>query len=156
MALTKAKRTLMELILFIGIQASGKSTFYKRRFFDTHVRINLDMLKTRNREKILYEACLESKTKIVVDNTNPVPEDRKHYITKAKLWRYRIIGYYFSTDIDLAMGRNKERKIPIPAVAIVSTYKKLEKPSYDEGFDELYVVKTENNDFIIERWEDGI
>ena len=41
----------MELILLIGIQASGKSTFFKRRYCDTHVRINLDMLKTRHREE---------------------------------------------------------------------------------------------------------
>jgi len=42
----------MELIIFIGIQATGKSEFYKRRFYNTHIRINLDMLKTRNKEKI--------------------------------------------------------------------------------------------------------
>ena len=36
----------MEAVLFVGLQASGKSTFYRERFFRTHVRINLDMLKT--------------------------------------------------------------------------------------------------------------
>jgi len=35
----------MEAIIFIGIQATGKSTFFQQRFFATHVRINLDMLK---------------------------------------------------------------------------------------------------------------
>jgi len=39
----------MEAIIFIGIQATGKSTFYKDNFFKTHIRINLDMLKTRKR-----------------------------------------------------------------------------------------------------------
>lgn len=34
----------MEGILFIGIQASGKSTFYKERFFNSHLRISLDLL----------------------------------------------------------------------------------------------------------------
>ena len=43
----------MEAVILIGIQGSGKSTFYRERFFDTHVRINLDMLKTRQREKLL-------------------------------------------------------------------------------------------------------
>ena len=33
----------MEAVIFIGIQASGKSTFFKERFFNTHVRINLEM-----------------------------------------------------------------------------------------------------------------
>ncbi|MEN3294973.1 MAG: hypothetical protein V7642_4226, partial [Burkholderiales bacterium] len=43
---------MMEMLLFIGIQASGKSTFYKERFFDTHVRISMDLLRTRNRESV--------------------------------------------------------------------------------------------------------
>ena len=50
----------MEAILFIGIQASGKSTFFAERFFKTHVRINLDMLRTRHREELLVKACLEA------------------------------------------------------------------------------------------------
>ncbi len=33
--------TGMEAVIFIGIQAIGKSSFYKRRFFRMHVRINL-------------------------------------------------------------------------------------------------------------------
>ena len=49
----------MELVVFIGIQATGKSSFYLDRFFRTHVRVNLDMLKTRNREQILVRACIE-------------------------------------------------------------------------------------------------
>jgi predicted kinase len=51
----------MEAILFIGIPASGKSTFYKERFFTTHIRVNLDMLKTRKREALILQACLVAK-----------------------------------------------------------------------------------------------
>lgn len=40
----------MEAVILCGIQASGKSAFYSERFFHTHVRINLDMLRTRRRE----------------------------------------------------------------------------------------------------------
>jgi predicted kinase len=40
----------MQAIIFMGIQACGKSTFYHHKFALTHVRINLDMLKTRHRE----------------------------------------------------------------------------------------------------------
>ncbi len=36
----------VQAILFSGIQATGKSSFYRERFFHTHVRINLDMLRT--------------------------------------------------------------------------------------------------------------
>ena len=41
----------VEAVIFVGLQGSGKSTFYRERFFDTHVRLSLDMLKTRHRER---------------------------------------------------------------------------------------------------------
>lgn len=58
----------MELVLFIGIQATGKSSFYRERFFKTHVRVNLDMLKTRHREGLLVKACIDGKIPFFVDN----------------------------------------------------------------------------------------
>ena len=50
----------MQLIIFTGVQASGKSTFYHQHFYHSHLRINLDMLKTRHRENIIFEAALAS------------------------------------------------------------------------------------------------
>lgn len=51
----------MEAVILIGVQGAGKSTFFKQRFVDTHIRINGDMLKTKYREKLLVEACLKAK-----------------------------------------------------------------------------------------------
>jgi len=73
----------VQLVLFIGVQASGKSTFYQQRFADTHVRINLDMLKTRHRERLLFEVCFAAQQPVVIDNTNPMPVDRARYIRPA-------------------------------------------------------------------------
>ena len=58
----------MKGVIFIGLQASGKSTFFLQRFFTTHIRLNMDMLKTRNRETILLKACIEAKQPVVIDN----------------------------------------------------------------------------------------
>lgn len=46
-------------IIFIDIQASGKSTFYHERF-EEYVHINWDTLHTRNKENILLQECVES------------------------------------------------------------------------------------------------
>ena len=70
----------MEAVIFIGGQGSGKSTFYRETFLDTHVRINLDMLRTRHREKLILEACIAAQQSFVVDNTNPTLADRARYI----------------------------------------------------------------------------
>ncbi len=48
----------MLLAVFIGLQASGKSAFYQERFQHTHLRLSLDLLRTRHRERLLFEAGL--------------------------------------------------------------------------------------------------
>jgi len=148
----------MELIIFIGIQATGKSEFYKCWLYNTHIRINLDMLKIRNKEKILVEACFEAKQPFVVDNTNPTLADRKKYIDIAKSKGFKIVEYYFKSGISEAIELNEKRtgKAKVPAAAIRSTYTKLELPVYDEGFDELYYVQIKDNDFTVEEYQNEV
>ena len=138
----------MQLIIFTGVQASGKSTFYKQYFYDTHLRINLDMLKTRHRENILFEASLRSKTKMVIDNTNMTIHDRERYIQRAKDADFEVVSFYFETDLHSTLQRNAQRegKAKIPEVGVKATFHKLEKPTSVEGFDTLFKVKLIEND----------
>jgi predicted kinase len=99
----------MEAVILIGIQASGKSTFFQQRFADTHVRINLDMLKTRRKEETLVDACIAMRQHFVVDNTSPISWDRARYIPKARAAGFRVIGYYFDSKVEDALRRNSER-----------------------------------------------
>lgn len=143
----------MQLIIFTGVQASGKSSFYLLNLHQSHLRINLDMLKTRHRENIIFEACLASKTKMVIDNTNPTRDDRARYIQRAKDAGFEVISYYFETDLSSTLERNSYRKgkANIPEVGIRATYKKLEIPILDEGFDAIFKVKiVENGEFSVE------
>ncbi|MDQ6694381.1 MAG: hypothetical protein M3014_08160 [Chloroflexota bacterium] len=145
----------MEAVIFTGIQASGKSSFYLARFFHTHVRINMDMLRTRHRERLLLRACLEMKQAFVVDNTNPSVESRRLYIEPAKSAGFYITGYYFASGVAEAITRNNLRtgKQRIPPQAIGGTYKRLELPSYTEGYDALYrVMLGEPGQFLVEEW----
>jgi predicted kinase len=145
----------MELILFIGLQATGKSSFYRHTLFRTHVRINLDMLRTRHREKLLLDACIAGKTKFVVDNTNLTRDDRTRYIGSAKAARFRIIGYFFESRIAEALRRNAARPDAerVPDMAIRASSKKLQIPSKSEGFDELFFVQlSEENQFKVQEF----
>ncbi len=148
----------MEAIIFTGIQASGKSTFLKERFFNTHVRINLDMLKTRNRESILLDACLKSLQPFVIDNTNLTKEDRTRYLAPAKAAGFKIIGYYFRSSVDECDERNAQRqgKAKIPERGIRGASARLEIPSMDEGFDALFYVWIDGERFIVEEWQDEV
>jgi predicted kinase len=133
----------MEAVIFIGIQGSGKSSFFRERFFDTHVRINLDMLRTRRREELLVAACLEAGQPFVIDNTNTLPSDRARYVERARAAGFRTVAYFFESSLREAMQRNNLRtgKQKVPAPAVVAAYKRLVPPSADEGFDEIYTVK---------------
>lgn len=148
----------MEAILFIGIQAVGKSTFYKERFFTTHVRINLDMLKTRQRELLILQACIAARQPFVVDNTNTQRGDRLRYIEAAKPAGFRMVGYYFQSSLKDALQRNSQRtgKAYIPAKGVLRMYQRLEMPSYSEGFDQLYyvVIDPATSQFVVREWVD--
>jgi predicted kinase len=149
----------MEAVILIGIQGSGKSTFCRNRFYDTHVRISLDMLKTRHREALLLRACLEGKQKFVVDKTNITAADRRRYIVPAQDAGFSVIGYYFSSSLAEALARNRQRtgKSRIPDAGIAAMYKRLELPSIAEGFDRLYYVRiTETGEFIVKDWKDEL
>ncbi len=143
---------MAEMVILVGIQGAGKTTFYRERFFDTHVRISLDLVKTRERERHLIAACLAVGQPFVIDNTNTLASDRAPYLAAAKQAGFRSIGYFFKTELRAAIARNNKRqpgKIPVPA--IIRSRKRMEPPTAAEGFDVLYTVTLdEENRFTVE------
>lgn len=139
----------MELLIFIGLQGSGKSTYYRRHFAATHVHVSKDLMKSaRNRdvqqEKMIDEALGGGKP-VVVDNTNPTPIIRAPLIALGRKRGARVIAYFFEVPVKLAVARNRQRegKARVPDVAIFVTAKKLAPPKFEEGFDEIHVVAPE-------------
>jgi hypothetical protein len=142
-----------EAVIFTGVQAAGKSTFYRERFFDTHVRINMDMLRTRRRESLLLDACLAARQPFVVDNTNVLAAERARYIVPARAAGFAVAGYFFRATPGEAIARNRGRgdKPPIPIPGLLGTYKRLEEPRWAEGFDALFTVTlTAANVYVVE------
>lgn len=143
----------MEAVILVGIQASGKSTFYRQRFFDTHVRISRDVVRTRNRERLLMDVCLQTRQPFVIDNTSVTAEERARYTEPARAAGFRVVGYFFRTETRAAIARNRLRqgKAVVPIPGILGTYRKLEEPRLEEGFDELYAVTlTPASEFVVE------
>jgi len=142
--------------IMIGIQGSGKSEFCCR-FLPEMCRINLDTLKTRNNEKHGLEDCIAQDIDFAVDNTNPTREDRARYIPVSKENGYHIVGYFMQSRLQECIARNnlREGKERIPAKAIAMTSNKLEMPSFDEGFDELYFVSNDGAEMKISEWRES-
>jgi predicted kinase len=149
----------VEAVIFIGLRGAGKSTYYRERFFATHLRINLDMLRTRNRERLFLQACIETGQRFVVDNTNLTRAERQVYIEAAKQAGFRVIGYYFQSKVKDCQRRNEQRPLnqQVPLRGILGAAGRLQIPSRDEGFDELHYVRIgEGNAFIVEEWKDEV
>jgi predicted kinase len=150
----------MEAVLFIGIPASGKSTFYKERFFASHVRINLDMLKTRKREALMLQACLAAKQPFVIDNTNVLKSERAPYIERARVAGFQVVGCYFQARLQEALERNRQRsgKANIPEKGLIARYNQLQIPRMDEGFNQLFYVQIDPQagEFLVKEWSDEV
>lgn len=144
------------MIIMIGIQGSGKSTFYHKYLSDSYVRVNLDTLKTRHQENLLISECIRNGKSFAVDNTNPTRADRQRYIPLAQYAGYKIVGYFMESKLQPCIERNNQRTgtARISATAIAATSNKLQIPTYDEGFDELYFVKNDGQTMTIEKWRE--
>ena len=146
----------MEAILFIGIQATGKSEFYRQFFFDSHLRLSMAQLKNRHRQKILLAACLEAKQDFVSDNVNCSVWERTPLIQRAREADFKVVGYYFRSDFSEAWKRNQARsgRAQTPEVLMRAALGRLERPKLSEGFDKLYYVTIkEDGGFEVTDWE---
>ena len=143
-------------IVFIGLPASGKSTFFKAQFVDTHVRINGDMLRTAARERLLVQACLEGGTNFVIDKTNVSQAERAVYIQSALEAGFVVHGYFFESRKDACLERNANRALHerVPEAAILGMRSRLELPTRAEGFDELYFVKISEGKCLMEVYQE--
>jgi len=130
----------MEALVFCGVQGSGKTTLYRDRFLATHVRIALDLLRSRAREEAFLRTCLDTGQPFVVDNTNPTPADRRRYVEPARAAGFKTVAYLVEVDPAQAFARNAERAgaARIPPANVAATARRLQRPTREEGFDELW------------------
>ncbi|WP_422931108.1 AAA family ATPase [Singulisphaera sp. PoT] len=149
----------MEVVLFVGLQGSGKSTFFRRTFASTHVLVSKDLLRNnrrpQRRQMQLLEEALDQGLSVVVDNTNPTVEVRAPIIELARNHGAAVVGYYFAAPIADCLARNGDRsgKARVPEAALYITQKRLQVPTMNEGFDRLVRVNLSPDlAFSVEPW----
>ena len=103
----------MELVAFVGLQASGKSTFFRERFAESRQHVSKDLFpnnryKNRRQEHLLH-AALSAGRSVVVDNTNPTPEDRRPLVRLGHEYGAKVLGYFFDASMSECLRRNEMR-----------------------------------------------
>lgn len=153
---------MAELVIFIGLQGAGKSSFYRARFAGTHDHVSKDRLRNnRNpsrRQQQLIEESSGAGRSVVVDNTNATKEDRASLISLGRSFGARLVGYFFESRLADCLERNRQRagKERVPDAGVFATRNRLVLPSLAEGFDQLYFVRLlGDGKFEVLDWQDG-
>jgi predicted kinase len=139
---------MLEVVVLIGFQGAGKSTFRAQRFAETHALVSKDLLKNNRRperrQRVLIAEALAAGRSVVVDNTNPSVEDRAGIIEVARASGARVVGYFFESPLQECAVRNEARPEAsrVPDVGLFSTARRFVRPSRREGFEEIFSVRT--------------
>lgn len=144
-----------ELVVFTGLQAAGKTSFYRERFAATHVHVSKDAWpnarKKEERQRRLVDEHLRAGRSVVVDNTNPTPVERAPLIAIARAAGARVSSYAFVVTVEEAMRRNagREGRARIDDVGLYAVAKRLVVPCAAEGFDLRFEVRTTGDGFVV-------
>jgi predicted kinase len=135
------------LAILIGLQASGKTTFYRQRLAPAYVHVSKDDFPNARRRQArqmrLVEEALASGRDVAVDNTNPSPEEWQPLAEAARRHGAKVVGYLFPPDVAASLRRNASRagRDRVPDVGIFATRKRLRRPRRSDGFDALCEVR---------------
>ncbi|WP_209305736.1 ATP-binding protein [Mycobacterium sp. PS03-16] len=136
-----------EVAILVGLQASGKTTFYRHRLAATHVRVSKDAFRRnrrpQRRQMQLIAEALGSGRSVAVDNTNPSPQEWNPIIAMARAHGARVVGYWFAPDRAGSLRRNAARSgvERVPDVGVFATLKRLREPQHCDGFDRIFDVR---------------
>ncbi|MBX9691584.1 MAG: DNA 3'-phosphatase, partial [Cyanobacteria bacterium] len=133
-----------EMVIFVGMPASGKSTLAKKVFEAAgYVRANNDDHGNKQKCLKICTEALKRGASCVVDNTNPDAETRKQFISLAKEHGVKQIRCFFmSTPREICDHLNLLREEMhhvkrVPDVALNTFNARLVKPTASEGFTEV-------------------
>ncbi|MFF9586083.1 AAA family ATPase [Streptomyces achromogenes] len=137
-----------DLAVLVGLQASGKSTFYARCLSGRYELVGKDLFPrgARNkqaRQMRLVTEHLAAGRPVAVDNTDPSPREWAPLVAAARAHGATVTAYWFPPDVPGSLRRNaaREGRGRVPDVGVLATLERLRRPSVADGFDAVYEVR---------------
>lgn len=115
------------VLVLVGLQASGKTTFARTVLPADAARVSKDdfpRARHRQRRQLrLIDEALSQERDVVVDNTNPSAEEWLPLVEAARVRSARVVAYWFPPDVPESLARNAERppETRVPEVGFYST-----------------------------------
>ena len=151
---------MAKLIMLIGIPGSGKTTYSKELIVKYNAQVvSSDKVRQTyvgiDESEVfptVYRMCNEYLSKgidVILDATHITPKVRKRSFGALDAYNvaYEKIAYYFDTPVDVCVKRVEKRnqdpnELQLPLEVIESYGKNIIAPSKEEGFKEIYIIKS--------------
>lgn len=158
----------LDIVLICGLPGSGKSHFagtyfaqggrkrvnrkeirrllfemtnFGKKWTETEFASNDEFLVNHVERKII-EHLLQTKQKILIDNTNISVEARKPFLTIAHQAGRSIGAIFIDTPVLRCLERNRAREDALPERVISRLAAEKELPRPEEGFKEVLIVES--------------
>ncbi|MFI8307796.1 AAA family ATPase [Streptomyces sp. NPDC085927] len=137
-----------DVAVFVGLQASGKSTFFDQRLSGRYTLVSKDLFprgarNKQRRQMRLVDEHLAAGRPVAVDNTNPSPREWTPLVELAHAHGATATAYWFPPDVSGSLRRNaaREGRARVPDIGVLATLGQLRKPSTEAGFDAVHEVR---------------
>jgi len=139
----KKSNTDPEIIIMVGLPASGKSYISKQISEEYgHTILSLDILKTKSKFQKSLSNAIQERKNIIIDNTNVDIKNRKTFIDLGLINNYTVKCIWICTSLKECQHNNHYRFYKfngkfIPNVVYNTLLKKFQEPTLLEGFHKL-------------------
>ena len=134
------------LYIMCGVPGSGKSTTSKQMADEYGLeRFSFDEMKCFCLDDYMHLAinAIQDGKNVILDSTNLRVNVRKKILQAVNDVLCKKVVVYMNTPLEVCLDRNRNRATRLQDFIIESSYRSLQPPTLDEGWDEIIYI--ENN-----------